>query len=105
MGKRRIIKLDTRTFEKAGDATAFFSAMLNRYSIGEIVNELDGLELRALLKRHDEQHEKVGVGIAHFEVAKAPDDYKNQCFWIVRIDGTKIDFSFKHCLEAKQIDE
>jgi hypothetical protein len=104
MGKRRAIRLDTRLFDKAGDGTKFFSAMLNRYSIGEIVSPVDALDLTALLKRHDEMDEKVGTGIAHFEVAAAPDGHDGKCFWIVRSDGSRIDFSLKHCLEARPSD-
>lgn len=101
MGKARRIILDTRTFEKAGDATSFFSSMLNRYSVGACVSETDAKDLTALLKRHDERDEKVGAGIDHFEVSAAPDGHPGKCFWIVRTDGSKIDISFRHCLEAR----
>jgi hypothetical protein len=104
MGKARIIVIETRAFAKAGDASAFFSAMLNRYSIGDRVSDDDAVDLGALLKRHDELSEKVGPGIAHFEVGFPPDDHPGQCFWIVWTDGRKIDFSFKHCLERKPYD-
>jgi hypothetical protein len=104
MGRTRKIQIDTRLFEKAGDGTAFFRTMLNKYSIGDVVLADDGIELSALLMRHDEKDEKVGVGIGHFEVGAAPDGFGGKCFWIVRIDGSRIDFSFKHCLEAKPYD-
>jgi hypothetical protein len=104
MGRPRAIRLDTRFFAKAGDGLQFFSRMLNRHAIGEAVNAEDALDLAALLKLHDELEEKVGVGIAGFEVAAAPDGHEGKCFWIVRRDGSKIDFSFKHCLQAKPSD-
>ena len=104
MAKARKIILDTRTFEKVGDATNFFRSMLNRYSIGSRISEDDGRDLSALLKRHDEMNEKIGVGIAHFEVEAAPETFSGRCFWIVRKDGSKIDFSFTHCLSAKPYD-
>jgi Protein of unknown function (DUF3223) len=104
MGKRRRIQIDTRLFEKAGDGTKFFSDMLNRYSIGAIVSPVDSVDLAALLKRHDELTEKVGVGIDHYEVAAAPEGHDGKCFWIVRSNGSRIDFSFKHCLESKPYD-
>lgn len=88
-------------FEKAGDATSFFSAMLNRYSVGHRVLEDDSKDLTALLKRHDERDEKIGSGIDYFEVNAAPDGYVGKCFWIVRTDGSRIDISFQHCLKAK----
>lgn len=107
MAKARKITLSTRTFNKAGDATAFFKAMLNRYKIGDQVNQADRADLTALLDRHDEKVEKVGSGIAGFEVNTPPDDappFSSRCFWVVRTDGSKVDISYKHCLEKKPDD-
>jgi hypothetical protein len=100
MGKARQIAIDTRTFAKAGDATAFFREMLNRYALGQRVNEADSLDLAALLKRHQEVAEKIGVGISYFKVDSAPEPYSGKCFWIVRTNNTEIDFSYPHCLKA-----
>ena len=101
MRKARRIELATRVFEKAGDGTVFFRAMLNRYSIGDRVSDDDAKDLVALMKRHDEQEEKIGCGIDHFEVLAAPHGYAGMCFWIVRNDGSRIDISFMHCLKEK----
>jgi Protein of unknown function (DUF3223) len=101
MGRARRIALETRVFEKAGDATSFFSAMLNRYSVGAYVSDADAKDLMALLKRHNERDEKIGPGIDHFEVDAAPDGHTGKCFWIVRTDSSRIDFSYKHCLQAQ----
>lgn len=107
MGRTRKIALETRTFDKAGDATSFFRDMLNRYQIGERVSDADAADLTALLERHDERDDKIGIGIAHFEVRTPPDDtpqFSQKCFWIARADGTAIDFSFVHCLAPKPYD-
>lgn len=107
MGKPRRIALATRSFDKAGDATAFFTAMLNRYSIGDRVSTEDAIDLSALLDRHDEVVEKVGTGIAGFEVNSPPVDvpqFSRRCFWVIRSDGTKIDFSIGHCLKPRPYD-
>lgn len=104
MGKARPIAISTRTFAKAGDATAHFSGILNGYSIGERVSDADALDLAALLERHDERTEKVGCGISHFSVNAAPDYPGQRCFWITRTDGTHIDWSYQHCLEKKPYD-
>jgi hypothetical protein len=100
----RKITLETVAFEKHGDATEFFSRMLNRYSIGDVVVASDGRHLLALLERHDERDDKIGVGVRHFEVNAAPVEFKGKCFWIVRSDGSKIDFSYPHCLKRKPYD-
>lgn len=104
MGRARRIVLETRTFEKAGDATIYFSAMLKKYSVGARVSETDAYDLRALLKRHDGIVEKTGLGIDHFVVERAPEGHPGKCFWIIRIDGSKTDVSFHHCLERKPYD-
>lgn len=104
MAKARRITLETRVFEKAGDATAYFSSMLGKYPVGARVSETDAHDLRALLKRHDEVVEKTGTGVDHFVVERAPDGHAGKCFWIVRTDGSKTDVSFHHCLERKPYD-
>jgi len=104
MGKSREIKIDTRTFTKAGDATAFFKAMLNRYKIGDRVIDSDAEDLAALLNRHEELDEKTGVGISYFKVDVAPDPYSGRCFWIVRRNGSEVDLSYPHCLKVKPYD-
>ncbi len=107
MGKARAISLRTRVFGKVGDATAFFAAMLNRYAIGDRVNEEDADDLSALLERHDERVEKIGTGIVGFEVNIPPDDvpqFSKRCFWVMRSNGTKIDFSIGHCLKVQPND-
>ena len=107
MARGRKIEIETRVFERAGDAAEYFKAMLNRYGIGERVSEADAVDLSALLKRHDERDEKFGSGIAGFEVNIPPDDvpqFSQRCFWIIRNDGTRIDFSIGHCLARKPYD-
>jgi hypothetical protein len=107
MGRARKITLATRSFDRAGDATAFFTGMLNRYGIGDRVSAEDAADLSALLERHDESEEKIGTGIAGFEVNTPPQDvpqFSKRCFWVVRSDGTKIDFSIGHCLKPRPYD-
>jgi hypothetical protein len=104
MGKARKIAIETRSFAKAGDATLFFRSMLNRYAIGDRLSDNDSRDLTALLKRHDEVDEKVGVGVSYFKVDLAPKPHSGRCFWIVRTNGTEIDFSVPHCLLEKPYD-
>lgn len=103
----RQIALSTRTFEKAGDAKQFFSNMLNGYTVGQTVSDYDAIDLTALLDRHEEKSEKIGEGIDYFEINLPPPEYPpytQKCFWIVRVDGSKIDFSTRHCLKRKPYD-
>jgi Protein of unknown function (DUF3223) len=51
-----------------------------------------------LLSYHDNSREKIGIGIAHFEVLKA--DHGTLCFYVVRTDGSIGPFSFAHCVKC-----
>lgn len=70
--------------------------MLYSYRPKQRVSDNDAVHLAALLERHSEYEEKVGIGIDHFEVMHA--EYGTRCFRIVRADGTGVDFSFHHCI-------
>ena len=91
---------ETRTFEKKGEARDFYKEILNRYSVGDVVNAADEADLRALLKHHTEYQVKVGVGIARIEVMA--NLHGTQSFKLVRIDGSQDDFSYIHCITPKK---
>jgi hypothetical protein len=81
--------------------------MLGRYIVGERVSDAeDHSDLKALLTVYDEavakgEPTKAGIGIDYFE--KGVDDQhpgKTKCFYVVRTDESRIDFSLKHALNA-----
>ena len=73
--------------------------MLNRYKPGERTSDEDALDLAALLVRHEEYPDKVGIGVDHFEVMMT--EHGTQCFRVVRTDGTGTDFSYGHCVRGR----
>lgn len=93
---------ETRSFRTKDEANSFFSEMLNRYRPGDRVKDADKLDLAALLKLHTDYPSKVGSGIDHFCVM--PNRYGTKSFGIVRSDGTRDDFSYKHCITPRKID-
>lgn len=100
------VNIDTRSFKTQGEATAFFTNMLRQYKPGDRVSQEHEPDLRALLKRHTEYSEKLGVGIDYFfvDIPGDPEDKARlhrgpgQCFWVCRTDGTKDDFSIGNCV-------
>jgi hypothetical protein len=92
--------IETRSFRKKDEANSFFRAMLNRYRPGDRVSDADALDLAALLKCHSDYANKVGSGIDHFCVMT--NLFKTQSFEIVRVDATRDDFSYKHCITPKK---
>ena len=75
--------------------------MLRKYNLDTRVSTKDAVHLVPLLELRSEAPEKVGVGIDHFEVRSPPPElppFSDRCFWVLRTDGTAVDFSYLHCL-------
>lgn len=99
MARGKPVMLATRSFAKQEDATQYFKAMLNRYTPGDSVNEIDSVDLTALLERHDEYEKKVGSGVKGFSVVMT--EHGTQCFYIERTDGSGTEFSYRHCVTRR----
>lgn len=107
MGKAKIISLPNgRTWAKKGDAVDHYKAMLARYRDGSCVSDpVDHNDLASLLEVYDSvldagEPTKTGGGVSHFERRKDQDHPGNtSCFFVVRTDGTSIDFSTRRALD------
>lgn len=55
--------------------------------------------LLALLERHPDAVQKIGVGVKRFYRGRT--DFPTDCFWLERIDGTATDFSYQTAIKAK----
>jgi len=108
MGKAKTVSLPNgRTWPRKGDAVDHFKAMLARYPDGARVSDAtDHSDLAALLNIYDSvlhagHPSKSGVGVSHFERRKDQDHPGHtSCFFVVRIDGTSIDFSTRRALDV-----
>ena len=70
-----------------------------------ILNDFDGIVpercmdgLYEIFKSHPHWEEKEGCGIHHFEVRRGL--YGEKCFYIVRVDGTSTDISYRKALHS-----
>jgi hypothetical protein len=72
-------------------------AILNLKKDGEKVAGNDEEFLKELLKFHDKQESKM-KSFTHFEAGVHPDYEKTRCFFVVREDKTKEDFSISKCI-------
>lgn len=108
MAKPIPIKLPNgRNWSKKGAAVEHFKDMLNRYKVGDRVLEAsDHSDLASLLEVYDsacgtEEKTKIGNGIGFFEKRLDLDHPGNTaCFFVVRIDGSSIDFSTRRALDV-----
>lgn len=73
--------------------------ILHGHSIGETVAD-PGVHafLLALLAKHRRAAQKIGAGVASFQVEATDFGSRTRGFWITRVDGTRTDFSFLRCL-------
>lgn len=74
---------------------------INTYETGEVLKQDDKLFFEELFKLHDGYDEKVGVGIKHIQVER--DFNNNRCLYIHRVDGSKVDISWVHCVRPATI--
>lgn len=86
-------------FAAQKDAIAFLKSMLNKYSVGDRVSDVDAAILLDALRNHPEAESKIGLGVKNFKVKSA--DFGTQCFWVVRIDGSEEKFSYKSCAKGR----
>lgn len=108
MGKAKIISLPNgRTWAKKGDAVNHYKAMLARYTDGSRISDLsDHNDLASLLAVYDSvldagEPTKTGAGVSHFERRKDQDHPGHtSCFFVVRTDGSSIDFSTRRALDV-----
>lgn len=94
------VNLANRSFATKKAAVQHFRDILNRYESFTPISGDDLLDVSALLAAHPDAAEKAGVGIAHFFVHDSP-DHPTRCFWVQRVDGSCIAFSYKTALGVK----
>lgn len=96
-----------RFWQRKGDAVQHFKEMLGRYSVGaRVFSDADHGDLLTLIHIYDSvlpagTEGKAGNGVAFFE--KGVDlEYpgKTQCFFVVRLDGSRLNFSYLRAIDV-----
>jgi Protein of unknown function (DUF3223) len=95
------IKVGAREFASKAALKENVREIMARYTIAEYLNESDFAFIRELLDLHPERDQKVGVGIASFQVILDPEWKRNRQLVLHRIDGTATDFSWVSCIDGK----
>ena len=72
-------------------------AILNIKRDGEKLDQADEDFMKEILKHHHNSEEKM-KDFGHFEVGAHPEFNKTRCFFVVRKDGSKEDFSVSKCI-------
>ena len=84
-------------FKTKKSATEEARSRINQYMAGSKLNASDEHFFRSLFTLHSEYEEKVGPGIDYITVEL--DFHRNRCLYIHRVDGSKVDCSWVHCIQ------
>jgi hypothetical protein len=95
------IQIGTIAFPSRKAAMEYTRALRDRYKDGERIVGQDEKFLRDLIDLHSDKDEKIDVGIVYFTVGKDGKWGTTRCFYLVRGDGSKTDFSFDNCINGK----
>lgn len=91
------ISLGSRDFPSRKSLQEYLSTARSETEINRAVPpEVEGV-LRDLLEFHPDRDRKVGAGVQGFTVRFMPPNTSS--FWIERVDGSRIDFSFHKCMK------
>ncbi len=88
------------TFPTTTAAEEFIQTLLHARPLREIVAEPDHSFLCDLLSRHPDAAEKIGTGVRHFTAE--PSKGGKRCFYVTRVDDSKMDFSTGKCLRGNK---
>ena len=92
----RILNTEISKFE----LTTLCREIIKIHPTGHILQGRNKLLITALLEHHPRYLEKRGCGIKDIIIKKAI--YGTKCFFIIRTDGSEIDFSFNSCINGKK---
>lgn len=107
----KIVKLDNgRVWTTQTTALAHFKEILHKYVNDQpVTDNADVSDLSALLRAYDKKREldkepKIGVGISYFKrQSNKILGWPTDGFWIFRIDGSSIDFSYIEAVKSATI--
>lgn len=93
-------KLKSHKFSNQAEFINFIKTILNKYNYNESLNLDDFFLICDLIDRHPQSKEKIGCGIQNIQVRKDK-NFNTKQFWIIRTDGSEIDFSYIKAVKAK----
>jgi hypothetical protein len=79
----------------------YFKNMLNRWPLGQTIQEPDASQLRWLIEQHPHTSLKIGPGISFFYTWEAA-PYGTLGFHAMRVDRQAVDFSYLKCIDSPE---
>jgi hypothetical protein len=99
MSQRDHYVVANETFSTRSALQKRVKEILYRYKDGQLLSDGDFEFMFELLKRHPDFELKYGVGIKAILVDQNPFYRNTRCFWLIRLDNSKTDFSYGECIK------
>ena len=95
------VKLGPKTFDTPEDAIKYISWLLNTVTTNQDLNDYERMVVEGMLRRgHEDAEKKIGEsGIKSIQV-KVHQEHDSKCYYVVRNDGSRSDFSYRKCVEG-----
>lgn len=100
MLRSKPLTIGGKRFETQKAANFFIKELLNSHPLKEPIPEPHHSFLCDLISRHPRASEKIGKGIKHFTVEPAL--HGTRCFYLNRVDNTRIDFATGKCVRGSE---
>jgi hypothetical protein len=95
---RQKIQIGEHVFASKAAAKARIRTLMAKYADGERLDQpADAEFVFSLLQRHRLAAKKIGVGVEYFTIRTVL-PWRNRAFYIIRSDGSDVEFSFVECL-------
>lgn len=100
---RQPVTLGGKVFDNKTRVVEYAKAVLNESPLGELTGEARSV-MAEIFSFHPEADTKFGVGISKIEI-RINYDYgsASRGFWIVRLDGSETDISYKKCFQSERV--
>lgn len=95
MARAQPIEIAGVPFSKKSAALSYMRGILTKYHPEEMISKVDARFMAKALENHPDASEKIGLGVKSIFVRRA--DYGTKCFWVERLDGAEVKFSYKYC--------
>ncbi|KAI7750351.1 hypothetical protein M8C21_012226 [Ambrosia artemisiifolia] len=93
------VSVGYKEFNESVEMFDYFFKLLHYWPPNLNLNKYEHTMLLDLLKKgHLEAKKKMGTGVGAFQVRYHP-QWKSRCFFLVRVDGSADDFSFRKCVD------
>src|ERR1700694_4732043 len=98
MAARVELRINDQIFPTKEAATRYVRDLMAKYTAAEPLNAADARFVLDLLQWHRLASKKIGCGISQFLIRPAPPFFRNRAFYIIRTDGSPVEFSFVECI-------